>query len=44
MSFSNFERTYPILKIYVNGSINREIELNTTDLENESGFNLQINP
>lgn len=43
-NYENFNRTYPILKIYVNGTINREIEVNTTDLEDEKGFRLQINP
>ena len=42
--FSTFNDTYPILKVYVNGTINREIELKTTDLASEDGFKLQINP
>lgn len=42
--FSTFNDTYPILKVFVNGCINREIELKTTDLQNEEGFKLQINP
>lgn len=43
-AFSEFNRTYPILKIYVNGTINREIEISSTDLETEAGFRFQINP
>ena len=42
--YSDFNRTYPILKVFVNGTINREIEVNTTDLEDETGFRFQINP
>ena len=42
--YSDFNRTYPILKVYVNGTINREIEVNTTDLEDENGFRFQISP
>lgn len=42
--FSGFNDTYPILKVYVNGTINREIEIKTTDLSNEDGFKFQINP
>ena len=30
--YSDFNRTYPILKVYVNGTINREIEVNTNRL------------
>ncbi len=42
--FSTFNDTYPILKVYVNGTINREIELKTTDLATDDGFKFQINP
>lgn len=42
--FSGFNDTYPILKIYVNGTINREIEIKTTDLSTDDGFKFQINP
>ena len=42
--FSTFTDTYPILKVFVNGTINREIELKTTDLSNDEGFKFQINP
>ena len=44
LKYSDFQYTYPILKVYVNGSINREIEIKTSDLENEDGFRLQICP
>lgn len=43
-NYENFNRTYPILKIYVNGTINREIEVGASDLEDENGFKFQINP
>ena len=43
-TYSNFQYTYPILKIFVNGSINREIELKTSDLALDGNFNMQINP
>ena len=42
--FSGFNDTYPILKVYVNGTINREIEVKTTDLATSEGFKFQINP
>ena len=42
--FSTFNDTYPILKVYVNGTINREIEIKTTDLATDDGFKFQINP
>ena len=42
--YSDVQSTYPIFKVYVNGSINREIEVKPSDLRNESGFKLQINP
>lgn len=44
LKYSDFQYTYPILKVYVNGSINREIEVKPSDLEGENGFRLQINP
>ena len=44
LKYSDFQYTYPILKVYVNGSINREIEVKPSDLEDENGFRLQINP
>ena len=42
--YSDFQYTYPILKVFVNGSINREIEIKPSDLESDSGFRLQIHP
>ena len=42
--FSGFNDPYPILKVYVNGTINREIEIKTTDLATDDGFKFQINP
>ena len=42
--YSDINRTYPILKVYVNGCINREIQLTTNELKNEDGFKLQICP
>ena len=42
--FSTFAGNYPIFKIYVNGTINREIEIKNTDLSAEDGFKFQINP
>jgi hypothetical protein len=36
-------KSYPCLKIYINGTINRTIQLTADDLRN-NGFNLQINP
>lgn len=44
MKYSDFQYTYPILKVFVNGSINREIEIKPTDLENSDGFRFQIHP
>ena len=43
-TFSSINDPYPILKVFVNGTINREIELKTSDLTNEDGFKFQINP
>ena len=43
-TYSNFQYTYPILKVFVNGSINREIELKTSDLAIDGNFDMQINP
>jgi uncharacterized Fe-S radical SAM superfamily protein PflX len=31
-NYENFNRTYPILKVFVNGTINREIEVSVSDL------------
>ena len=44
LKYSDFQYTYPILKVYVNGTINRELEIKPSDLQNESGFKFQINP
>lgn len=43
-TFSRVNDPYPILKVFVNGTINREIELKTSDLANDNGFKFQINP
>ena len=43
-SYSTLQHTYPILKVYVNGCINREIEVTRDDLKTENGFKLQICP
>lgn len=43
-SYSTLQHTYPILKVYVNGCINREIEVTREDLKNDAGFKLQICP
>lgn len=44
VSYSDLSHTYPILKIYVNGCINREIQIEPELLKNEDGFKLQICP
>ena len=44
MKFSDFQYTYPILKIYINGSINREVEVSPSWLRDNNGFKFQINP
>ena len=40
VSYSDLSHTYPILKIYVNGCINREIQIEPELLKNEDGFKL----
>lgn len=42
--YSDITRTYPIFKVYVNGCINREIEISPDLLKNDDGFKLQICP
>ena len=42
--YSDITRTYPIFKVYVNGCINREIEISPELLKNDDGFKLQICP
>lgn len=44
IAYSNIEHTYPILRIFVNGCINREIQINPEDLKDENGFKWQICP
>ena len=43
VTYDEYAKPYPCLKIYVNGTINRTIQLTKDDL-NDNGFNLQINP
>lgn len=43
-TYSAVQHTYPILKVYVNGCINREIEITREDLKNAEEFKLQICP
>lgn len=42
--YSNLAHTYPILKVYVNGCINREIQIAPDLLKDQDGFKLQICP
>lgn len=44
VTYSNIEHNYPILRIFVNGCINREIQLNPAELRNADGFKWQICP
>lgn len=44
LSYSDISRTYPILKIYVNGCINREIQIDPDLLKSENTFKFQICP
>ena len=44
VSYSDITHTYPILKIYVNGCINREIQISQELLKDDDGFKLQICP
>lgn len=44
VKYSDIKHNYPILKVYVNGTINREIEVTADELKNEDGFKLQIHP
>jgi hypothetical protein len=44
VKYSDLAHTYPVLKIYVNGCINRELEIDQSLLRNEEGFKLQICP
>ena len=43
-TYSGLQHTYPIMKIYVNGTINREIQIDPDLLKDENGFKLQICP
>ena len=43
-NYSNIQYTYPILKVFVNGCINREIQVSAEELKNEDGFKMQICP
>ncbi len=44
INYSNSAQNYPCLKIYVDGVINRAIRLAGEELQNETGFKLQIHP
>lgn len=44
VTYSDITHTYPILKIFINGCINREIQIDPSLLKNEEGFKLQICP
>ena len=43
-TYSSIKHTYPILKVYVNGCINREIEVTRDDLKDSDGFKWQVCP
>lgn len=38
IKYSDLSHTYPVLKVYVNGCINREIQISPELLKNEEGF------
>lgn len=42
--YSSLSHTYPILKVFVNGCINREIQITPKELKDSDGFKLQICP
>ena len=44
VTYSSIAHTYPILKVFVNGCINREIQVTAEELKNAEGFKLQICP
>ena len=44
VTYSDIEHTYPLLRIFVNGCINREIQLAPEELRDENGFKWQICP
>lgn len=44
LKYSDINHTYPVLKIYVNGCINRELQIDPSLLRDENGFKLQICP
>jgi hypothetical protein len=44
VSYTKDAKTYPCLKIYVNGTINRVISIGSSTLSNEFDFNLQVHP
>lgn len=44
VTYSNIEHSYPILRIFVNGCINREIQINPEELKDANGFKWQICP
>ena len=44
VTYSDISHTYPVLKVYVNGCINREIQIDPELLKDENGFKLQICP
>jgi hypothetical protein len=44
VTYTSLNDPYPILKVFINGTINREIEVKPTELSNDNGFKLQISP
>ena len=44
VNYSSIAHNYPILKVFVNGCINREIQVTANELKNADGFKLQICP
>ena len=44
VNYSQIEHTYPILKVFVNGCINREIQIDAKSLKKNNEFKLQICP
>lgn len=44
VNYSQIEHTYPILKVFVNGCINREIQIDVKSLKKNNEFKLQICP
>lgn len=44
VKYSDLSHTYPVLKIYINGCINREIQITPDLLKDADGFKFQICP